>query len=211
MCISCKCYPSKCKRQSFGFNLSIVELNAHQTGHKAQHVESFFKTLQCQFIMHVSRKTVLKQSNLKLRPEKPGIISISLTLACSILKSFFRFNLICYMSWLRWMVSDSNKFVLIRSKGRGSVGKQLVLRTASTHQFLVKARRLRSWLHWDWLLKWWGCTATTTCSVIVELQITSINETAGFTYCRVPQRREKICLILKPFDLRYVQSDTMKF
>jgi len=31
-------------------------------------------------------------------------------------------------------VSDSNKFVLIRSEGRGSVGKQLVLRTASTHK-----------------------------------------------------------------------------
>jgi len=37
-----------------------------------------------------------------------------------------------YMSWWRWMVSDSNKFVLIRSECRGSVGKQLVLRTAST-------------------------------------------------------------------------------
>jgi len=37
------------------------------------------------------------------------------------------------------MVSDSNKFVLITSEGRGSVGKQLVLRTASTYQLLVKA------------------------------------------------------------------------
>jgi len=37
------------------------------------------------------------------------------------------------------MVSDSNKFVLIRSEGRASVGKQLVLRTASTYQLLVKA------------------------------------------------------------------------
>jgi len=46
------------------------------------------------------------------------------------------------------MVSDSNKFVLIRSEGRGSVGKQFVLRTASTYQLLVKAP---SWLHWDWL------------------------------------------------------------
>jgi len=34
------------------------------------------------------------------------------------------------------MVSDPNKFVLIRSEGRGSVGKQLVLRT---YQLLVKA------------------------------------------------------------------------
>jgi len=54
------------------------------------------------------------------------------------------------------MVSDSNKFVLIRSEGRVSVGKQLVLRTASTYQLLVKAP---SWLHWNWLLKWWGCTS----------------------------------------------------
>jgi len=44
------------------------------------------------------------------------------------------------------MVSDSNKFVLIRSESRVSVGKQLVLRTASTYQLLVKAP---SWLHWD--------------------------------------------------------------
>ena len=36
------------------------------------------------------------KSNLKFRPEKTGIISISLTLACSILKSLFRFNLTCY-------------------------------------------------------------------------------------------------------------------
>jgi len=64
----------------------------------------------------MSVKTVLRQYNLKFRPEKLGIISISLTLACSILKSLFRFNLICYMSRWRWMVSDdSNKFVLIRS------------------------------------------------------------------------------------------------
>jgi len=81
------------------------------------------------------------------------------------------------------MVSDSNKLVLIRSEGRGSVGNQLVLRTASTYQLLVKAP---SWLHWDWLLKWWGCTAITRCSVIVRMQITNINETAGFTYCRIP-------------------------
>jgi len=141
----------------------------------------------------------LKQSNLKFRPEKPGIISISLTLACSILKSLFRFNLTCYMSWWRWMVSDSNKFVFIRSEGRVSFGKQFVLRTASTYQLMVKAP---SWLHWDWLLKWWGCTATTRCSVIVGMQITNINrnnkillllllllyinETASFTYCRLP-------------------------
>jgi len=37
------------------------------------------------------------------------------------------------------MVSDANKFVLIRSEDTGSVGKQLVLRTASTYQLLVKA------------------------------------------------------------------------
>jgi len=81
-------------------------------------------------------------------------------------------------------VSDSNKFVLIRSEGRRSVGKQLVPRTASTYQLLVKAP---SWLHWDWLLKWWGCTATTRCSVIVGMQISSINETAGFSYCCIPE------------------------
>jgi len=34
------------------------------------------------------------------------------------------------------------------SGGRGSVGKQLVLSTASTYQLLVKAP---SWLHWDWI------------------------------------------------------------
>jgi len=38
----------------------------------------------------MSVKTVLRQSNLKFRPEKTGIISINLTLACSILKSLFR-------------------------------------------------------------------------------------------------------------------------
>jgi len=38
------------------------------------------------------------------------------------------------------MVSDSNKFVLIRSEGRGSVEKQLVSRTASTYELLVKAQ-----------------------------------------------------------------------
>jgi len=42
------------------------------------------------------------------------------------------------------MVSYSNKFVLIRTEGGVSVGKQLVLRTASTYQRLVKAP---SWLH----------------------------------------------------------------
>jgi len=46
----------------------------------------------------VSVQTVLRQSNLKFRPEKPEIISIRLTLACSILKSLFRFNLTCCMS-----------------------------------------------------------------------------------------------------------------
>jgi len=91
------------------------------------------------------------------------------------------------------MVSDSNKFVLIRSEGRVSVGKQLVLRTVSTYQLLVNAR---SWLHWDWLSKWWGCTATTRCSVIVEMQISSINEIDGFTYC----------CILGVFNLYYWRS-----
>jgi len=86
----------------------------------------------------MSVKTVLRQSNLKFRQKKNGIISISLTLACLILKSLFRFYLTCYMSWWRWKVSDSNKFVLIRSEGRGSVGKQLVLRTASTHHLWWK-------------------------------------------------------------------------
>jgi len=138
----------------------------------------------CVILLYMSVQTVFRQSNLKFRPEKPGIIiSISLTLACSISKSLFWFNLTCCMSWWRWMVSDSNKFVLIRSEGKGSVGKQLVVRTASTYQLLVKAP---SWLPWDWLLKWWGCTASTKCCVIVGMQITSINETAGFTYCRIP-------------------------
>jgi len=35
----------------------------------------------------MSVQTVLRQSNLKFRPEKPEIISVSLTLACSILKA----------------------------------------------------------------------------------------------------------------------------
>ena len=101
----------------------------------------------------MSVQTVLRQSNLKFRPEEPGIISISLTLACSILKSLFRSDLTCYMSWWRWMVSDSNKFVLIRSEGRVSVGKQLVLRTASTYQLLVKAP---SWFSFWWKApSWW--------------------------------------------------------
>jgi len=69
------------------------------------------------------------------------------------------------------MVSDSNKFVLIRSEGKGSVRKQLVLCIASTYQLLVKAP---SWLHWDWLSNWWSCTVSTRCSVIVGMQITSI-------------------------------------
>jgi len=76
------------------------------------------------------------------------------------------------MSWWRWMVSDTNKFVLIRSEGRVSVGKQLVLRTASTYKLLMKAP---SWSHWGWLLKWWGCTATTRCSVIVGMQIVRLS------------------------------------
>jgi len=109
-----------------------------------------------QFNIHMSVKTVLRQSNLKFRPEKTGIISISLTLASSVLKSLFRFNLTCYMSRWRWMVSDSNKFVLIRSvweisrllrtvKAEGVLGSR---RTTSTYQLLAKAP---SWLHWDWL------------------------------------------------------------
>jgi len=71
--------------------------------------------------MNVLWGVVFRQSNVSTK--KTGIISISLTLACSILKSLFRFNLSCYMSGWRWMVSDSNKLVLIRSEGRGSVGK----------------------------------------------------------------------------------------
>jgi len=35
----------------------------------------------------MSVQTVLRQSNLKFRPKKNGIISISSTLACSILKA----------------------------------------------------------------------------------------------------------------------------
>jgi len=128
-------------------------------------------------------------------------VAISLIIACSLHAYIFLFfthisfvvnntinttppeRLQLYMSWWRWMVSDSNKFVLVRNEGIGSVGKHLVLRTASTYQLLVKAP---SWLHWDWLWKWWGCTATMRCSVIVGMQSTSINETAGFTYCRIP-------------------------
>ena len=37
----------------------------------------------------MSVKTVSRQSNLKFRPEKPGIIPISLIFACSILKCLF--------------------------------------------------------------------------------------------------------------------------
>jgi len=40
------------------------------------------------------------------------------------------------------MVSDSNKFVLIRSEGRVSVGKQLVLRTAFGESTKLIALRL---------------------------------------------------------------------
>jgi len=69
----------------------------------------------CISLSHMSVKTVLRQFNLKFRPEKTGIVSISLTLACSILKRLFRFNVTCYVSWWRWMVSDSKNFVLIRS------------------------------------------------------------------------------------------------
>jgi len=46
----------------------------------------------------MSLQTVLRQSNLKFRPEKTEIITVSLTLACSIVKRPFRFNLTCYMS-----------------------------------------------------------------------------------------------------------------
>ena len=38
----------------------------------------------------ISVKTVLRQSNLKFRPEKPGMTPISLTLAWPILKCLFR-------------------------------------------------------------------------------------------------------------------------
>jgi len=131
----------------------------------------------------MSVQTVLRQSNLKFRPEKNGDNLDEFNARLLDLKMPLRFNLTCCMSWWRWMVSDSNKFILVRSEGRGSVGKQLVLRTASTYELLVKAT---SWLHWDWLLKWWGCTATTRCSVIVGMQITGINETADFTHCRIP-------------------------
>ena len=151
-----------------------------------------------------------RQSNSKFRPEKTGIISISLTLACSILKSLFRFNLTGYMSWWRWMVSDSNKFVLIRSEGKGSVGKQLVLRTASTYQLLVKAP---SSLHWDWLLKWWGCTVQQPSGALWSSGCKSQALT------RLPVSRiviyrkgaKKIFLISISFDMRYVRSDTLKF
>jgi len=131
----------------------------------------------------MSVKTVLGQSNSKFRPEKPGLISVSLTLTCSMLKSLFRFNLTCYMSCWRWMVSDSNKSVLIRSEGRGSVGKQLVLRTASTYQLLVK---VPSWLHWLAIKMMRLYSDHPVLCGIVGMQITSINETAGFTYCRIP-------------------------
>jgi len=80
----------------------------------------------------MSVKTVLRQSNLEFRPETTGIISISLTLTCSILKSLFRFNLTCCMSRWRWMVSDSNKFVLIRSAWEIS----RLLRTVKTEEVL---------------------------------------------------------------------------
>jgi len=84
------------------------------------------------------------------------------------------------------MVSYSNKFVLIRSKGRGSVGKQLVLRTAFTHHLLVKAP---SWLHWNWLLKRRGCTATTKCSVIVSRAGLKGRGARGSFYRRAPKTR----------------------
>jgi len=40
------------------------------------------------------------------------------------------------------MVSDSNNFVLIRSEGRGSDGKQLVLHTSSTYQVFGEGTKL---------------------------------------------------------------------
>ena len=40
--------------------------------------------------IYMSVKTVLRQPNLKFRPEKPGMIPTSLTLACSILECLFR-------------------------------------------------------------------------------------------------------------------------
>ena len=58
------------------------------------------------YYIYMSVQTVLRQSNLKFRPEKPEIISISLTLACSILKSLFRFNLTCSVATSDISTSD---------------------------------------------------------------------------------------------------------
>jgi len=70
----------------------------------------------------MSVKTVLRQSNLKFRPETPGIISISLTLACSILKSLFSFNLTCYMyDEDGWCQIPINSF-LLEVKAEGVLG-----------------------------------------------------------------------------------------
>ena len=58
--------------------------------------------------VYMSVQTVLRQSNLK----KPEIISISLTLACSILKSLSRFNLICIYVMMKM---DGVRFQYFRS------------------------------------------------------------------------------------------------
>jgi len=74
--------------------------------------------------------------NLKFRPEKTGIISICLTLACSIFKSLFRFHLTCYRLCHDedgWCQISINLFLLeaVRNfqsvedgEGRASIGKQ---------------------------------------------------------------------------------------
>jgi len=70
----------------------------------------------------MSVQTVLRQSNLKFRPEKTGIISASLTLACSILKSHFRFNLTCYChDEDGWYPIPINSF-LLEVKAEGVLG-----------------------------------------------------------------------------------------
>jgi len=74
------------------------------------------------------------------------------------------------------MVSDSNKFVLIRSEGRGSVEKQIVSRTASTYELLVKAQV-------DYIEIGYqdneAVQRPTGALWLSGMQITSINETSG--------------------------------
>jgi len=71
----------------------------------------------------MSVQTVLRQSTLKFRKTEDHLDKFNARLL--ILESLFRFNLTCHTSWWRWMVSDSIKFVLIRSEGRVGVGKLL--------------------------------------------------------------------------------------